>query len=48
VFSDFHDTLATEFYTKAGVEIVKLEPPGKMINYDLANYSSAKKTEKSK
>lgn len=48
VFSDFHDTLATEFYTKAGVEIVKLDIPDRLINYDLANYSSARKTEKSK
>ena len=48
VFSDFHDTLATEFYTKAGVEIVKLDIPDKLINYDLDVYSSAKKTEKSK
>lgn len=48
VFSDFHDTLATDFYTKAGVEIVKLDMPDRLINYDLANYSSARKTEKSK
>lgn len=48
VFSDFHDTLATEFYSKAGVEIVKLDIPDRLINYDLANYSSARKTEKSK
>lgn len=48
VFSDFHDTLATDFYTKAGVEIVKLDIPDRLINYDLANYSSARKTEKSK
>ncbi|MFN3694533.1 MAG: deoxycytidylate deaminase [Ignavibacterium sp.] len=48
VFSDFHDTLATQFYTDAGVEIVKLPMPDRLINYDLENYSSAKKTEKSK
>lgn len=48
VFSDFHDTLATEFYSKADVEIVKLDMPDRTINYDLLNYSSAKKTEKSK
>ncbi|GMU95853.1 MULTISPECIES: cytidine/deoxycytidylate deaminase family protein [Ignavibacterium] len=48
VFSDFHDTLATQFYTDAGVEIVKLPMPDRLINYDLDNYSSAKKTEKSK
>jgi len=48
VFSDFHDTLATQFYKDAGVEIVKLPMPDKVINYDLENYSSAKKTERSK
>ncbi|AFH50718.1 Deoxycytidylate deaminase [Ignavibacterium album JCM 16511] len=48
VFSDFHDTLATQFYTDAGVEIVKLPMPDRVINYDIENYSSAKKTEKSK
>ncbi len=48
VFSDFHDTLATQFYTDAGVEIVKLPMPDRLINYDLENYSSATKTEKSK
>jgi dCMP deaminase len=48
VFSDFHDTLATEFFTKSGVEIVKLDKPDRLINYDLENYTSAKKTAKSK
>ena len=48
VFSDFHDTLATKFYTESGVEIVKLPMPDKLINYDLENYSSAKKTANSK
>lgn len=47
VFSDFHDTLATQFYTESGVEIVKMPMPDRLINYDLENYSSAKKTEKS-
>lgn len=47
VFSDFHDTLATQFYTESGVEIVKLDMPDRNIKYDLAGYSSAKKTEKS-
>ena len=47
VFSDFHDTLATQFYSDSGVEIVKMDMPNKEINYDLKNYSSAKKTEKS-
>jgi dCMP deaminase len=48
VFSDFHDTLATQFYSAAGVEVVKLDMPGNVIHYDLKNYSSAKKTENSR
>lgn len=47
VFSDFHDTLATKFYSEAGVEIVKLPMPDRMIDYNLESYSSARKTEKS-
>ena len=42
VFSDFHDTLATEFFAKSGVKIDKIEMPEKEINYDIENYSSAK------
>ena len=48
VFSDYHDTLATKFYTDADVVIVKLKMPDRTINYDLKNYSSARKTKKSK
>ena len=48
MFSDYHDTLATKFYNDAGVEIEKMDMPGKEIHYDLKNYSSAKKTENSK
>jgi dCMP deaminase len=47
VFSDFHDTLATQFYTQSGVEIIKLDMPSVQINYDLLKYTSARKTEKS-
>lgn len=47
VFSDYHDTLATDFYTKAGVDIDKMDMPEITIQYDLKNYSSARKTEKS-
>ena len=47
VFSDYHDTLATKFYSDAGVEIVKLKMPETDIHYDLKNYSSAKRTKKS-
>ena len=48
VFSDYHDTLATQFYNDAAVEIVKMKMPDKEIKYDLKNYTSAKKTKKSK
>lgn len=48
VFSDFHDTLATQFYTYSKVEIVKLPMPDRLIKYDIEKYSSAKKTDKSK
>lgn len=48
VFSDYHDTLATKFYTESGVEIVKLKMPDRVIHYDLKSYTSARKTKKSK
>ncbi|MDH3267882.1 MAG: deaminase, partial [Ignavibacteria bacterium] len=48
VFSDYHDTLAIKFFNDADVEIAKANMPNKLINYDLENYSSAKKTDKSK
>jgi len=48
VFSDYHDTLATKFYTESGVKIDKRKMPGTKINYDLKNYTSAKKTKKSR
>ena len=41
VFSDYHDTLATEFFTKAGVKVEKHGMPAKDINYNLKDYSSA-------
>lgn len=43
VFSDYHDTLATEFFKKANVPILKLPMPDGTINYNLDSYSSAKK-----
>jgi len=48
VFSEFHDPLATEFYTKSGVEIAKYDMPERLINYNIEEYSSARKTDKSK
>jgi dCMP deaminase len=47
VFSDFHDTLATQFFAQSGIAVVKLDIPDKVIQYDLDKYTSAKKTDKS-
>lgn len=43
IFSNYHDTLATDFFKKAGVEIRILKMPDKVIKYDLENFSSAVK-----
>lgn len=43
IFSDYHDTKAEEFFKIANVEIVRLEMPDKLINYNLDEYTSAKK-----
>ncbi|MCX7798371.1 MAG: deaminase [Melioribacter sp.] len=43
IFSEYHDTLAEEFFAKAKVNIKRLPMPDKNINYDLENYTSAKK-----
>ena len=42
IFSDYHDTLALEFFNKAGVKIDKIEIPSKIIEYKIESYSSAK------
>ena len=42
VFSDYHDTLATQFFAKARVVIDKIAMPSLQIQYDIKNYSSAK------
>ena len=42
VFSDFHDTLAVDFFRKGNVKIDKHTIPPTEIIYDLKNYSSAK------
>lgn len=42
VFSDYHDTLATEFFAKAKVRIDKIAMPPLDIKYDLKSYTSAK------
>jgi dCMP deaminase len=46
IFSDYHDTLAEEFFKNAGVIIRKMDMPDTIINYDLDKFSSAKKLEK--
>jgi len=42
IFSDYHDTLATEFFAKGNVRIDKIPMPSQDIEYDIGNYSSAK------
>ncbi len=42
VFSDFHDTLAVEFFKKGRVRIDKIPMPSTEITYDLEEYPSAK------
>lgn len=43
VFSDYHDTVAQKFFAKAGVSLDKIAKPSNEINYNLDNYSSARK-----
>ncbi len=43
VFSDYHDTLALEFFQKGQVQIDKHPMPALDIQYDLKSYSSARK-----
>ena len=43
IFSDYHDTLAEQFFAKAGVNIKRLQVPDAVISYDLNKFSSAKK-----
>ena len=41
IFSNYHDTLADEFFKKAGVNIKIIDMPDKTIKYDLEKFSSA-------
>ena len=43
IFSDYHSTLATDFFAKAKVVIDKVAMPSKEIVYDLEKYTSARK-----
>ncbi|MEI7997881.1 MAG: deaminase [Candidatus Omnitrophota bacterium] len=42
IFSDYHDTLAETFFSKANVTIDRIVMPPKDIRYDLKQYSSAR------
>lgn len=42
VFSDYHDTMAIEFFSKGKVKIDKVPMPSVGINYNLKSYSSAR------
>ena len=42
VFSDYHDTMAIEFFSKGKVKIDKIPMPSVDIHYNLKNYSSAR------
>jgi dCMP deaminase len=42
IFSEFHDTLATDFFAKANVTIDKHAMPSTEIAYNLKDYSSAR------
>jgi dCMP deaminase len=43
IFSNYHDTLAMDFFSKAKVMIDKIPMPSRDINYDLDSYTSAKR-----
>jgi dCMP deaminase len=42
VFSDYHSTLAEQFFADSGVVLDRMPMPSPVINYDLENYSSAR------
>lgn len=48
IFSDYHDTLAEQFFNEAGVKLDRLPMPEATINYNLAKYKSAKQFENDK
>lgn len=43
IFSDYHNTMAEDFFKKAKVNIKRLKMPEKLIDYDLDSFTSAKK-----
>ncbi|MBM4170775.1 MAG: dCMP deaminase [Ignavibacteria bacterium] len=44
IFSDYHDTLAEEFFSKAKVTIKRLAMPKSEIDYDFNSFTSIKKS----
>lgn len=48
IFSDYHDSMAEEFFKKAGIPLRRIKMPGKLIHYNLESYTSAKKVKKAK
>ena len=42
IFSDYHDTMAETFFSKADVKIDRIPMPSKEIRYDINLYSSAR------
>ncbi len=41
VFSDYHSTLAEQFFAESGIQLVRLRIPPRVINYNLEDYTSA-------
>lgn len=48
IFSEYHDTLAEEFFFNAQIKLRRLPMPNPEINYNLESFISARKTEKSR
>ncbi|MBP5301032.1 MAG: cytidine/deoxycytidylate deaminase family protein [Victivallales bacterium] len=42
IFSDYHDSLAEQFFRESGVVLDRLKMPSAEIHYDLAAFSSAR------
>jgi dCMP deaminase len=43
IFSEYHETVAEQFFSESGVMLERIAMPSKTINYDLEKYPSAKK-----
>jgi dCMP deaminase len=48
IFSDYHDSMAEDFFRKAGIPLRRIKMPGTRINYDIKSYTSAKEIKKKK